>query len=221
MKLIKQQNQAQCRVDRLSFTEEAAPVAAAETLPAWITLAGAARKAERPKTAIDTGHAEKDAFENGFRQGEKAGAELAEKKLETLMRRYADAILEIGKLKPALYEQAERDVVRLSLEIAKKIVHREVQIDREIVQTLIRVALSHVAIKSPVTIRLHPEDHNFVLEQQAALQRPGAGDQEFTLLADNSVELGGCLIETECGDIDARIGEQFLEVERTFFSSRE
>jgi len=141
--------------------------------------------------------------------------------MEVLKKRYADAILEIGAYKPALFAQAERSVVKLALEISKKLIRREVQVDREIVQSLVKVALSNVAVKSAVTVHLHPDDYKFVLDQRAASRRSGESDQEMILLADRSVERGGCLIESEGGDIDARIEEGFSEIERSFFSPGE
>jgi len=169
----------------------------------------------------DPAQIEKNAYEHGFHQGEKAGLEIAERKIEAMMKRYADTVLEVGKLKPTLYLQAEHDVVKLALEIAKKIVHREVRIDREIIQTLVRVALSHVAVKSAVTVRLHPADHAFMLEKRAAALPSGESEREMVLVADKSIERGGCLIEAECGDVDARIEEEFREVERAFFRNGE
>jgi flagellar assembly protein FliH len=181
----------------------------------------ASGKHSGPQPPLTRAQIEKAAYESGFRQGEKAGMEIAERKAESLMKRYADAILEIGRLKPRLYAQAEHDVVKLALEVAKKVVHRAVQVDPEIVQTLIRVALSHVAVKSPVTVHLNHADYGFVLEQRKSLMQTGESDREIVLVADKSVERGGCLIETECGDIDARIEEEFREVERAFFSDKD
>jgi flagellar assembly protein FliH len=167
--------------------------------------------------AVDLAQVEKSAYENGFRQGEKAGMEIAEKKVEAVMRRYSDAIFELGRLKSTLYPQVEREVVKLAVEVAKKIVHREIQVDKEIIQTLVKVALSHVAEKTAVTIHLHPADYNFILERKAELSQGDQGGREISLLADKSIERGGCLVKTECGDIDARIEEEFREVERGFF----
>ena len=170
-----------------------------------------------PTPAVDVAQIEQAAYGNGFRQGEKAGMEIAEKKVESLMRRYADGVLEIGKVKGSLYAEVEREVVKLAVEIAKKIVHREIQTDREIIQALVKVALSHVAEKSAVTVHLHPTDYSFVLEHRAALTQGGESGCEVVLLADKAIERGGCLVATECGDIDARIEERFREVERGFF----
>jgi flagellar assembly protein FliH len=166
---------------------------------------------------VDLAQVEMKAYESGFRQGEKAGMEIAEKKVEAMMRRYSEAVLELGREKSNLYAQVEREVVKLALAVAKKIVHREIQADKEIIQTLVKVAMSHVAEKTAVTVHLHPLDYNFILERKAELSQNDRAGGEISLLADKSIERGGCLVRTECGDIDARIDEEFREVERGFF----
>ncbi len=164
---------------------------------------------------VDPVQLEKAAYENGFLQGEKAGMEIAEQKAEVVMGRYAESILELSKFKSSLYAQVEREVVKLAVAVAKKIIHREIQADPDIIQTLVRVALSHVAEKSAVTVHLNPVDYNYLLERRAELSQSEGRD--ISLLADKSVERGGCLIQTECGDIDARIEEKFREVGHAFF----
>jgi flagellar assembly protein FliH len=158
---------------------------------------------------------EKTAFEKGYLQGEKAGMEIAEQKIETVTRRYGESMLELGKLRSSLYLQAEREVVKLAVEVAKKIVHREIQIDKDIIQTLVRVALSHVAEKSAVTVHISPQDYSHLMALRDELSESEGRD--ISLLADKSIERGGCLVQTECGDIDARIEEKFREVEQAFF----
>jgi len=169
----------------------------------------------RCPAGVDLGQAEKIAFENGFRQGEKEGLEVAEKKVELAMKRYAEAIKEVSKLRSFLYAQVERECVKLALEVAKKMIHREIHADPDIIQTLMRVALDHVAEKSAVTVHLNPVDYSYLMEQHADLSQ--AEGRSLTLLADKSIERGGCFIKTDCGDIDARIEEKFREVERSFF----
>jgi flagellar assembly protein FliH len=171
--------------------------------------------ADSGKQPVDLALLEKTAYENGYLQGEKAGMKIAEQKIEAVMRRYGESMLELGKLRSALYLQVEREVVKLAVEVAKKIVHREIQVDKDIIQTLVRVALSHVAEKSAVTVHLSPQDYNHLLALRGELSQSEGRD--ISLLADKSIERGGCLIQTECGDIDARIEEKFREVEQAFF----
>jgi flagellar assembly protein FliH len=171
--------------------------------------------AEPAGPAIDLAYLEKTAFETGFAQGEKAGIEIGEKQIEATMGRYRESILELGRLRSSVYAQVEREVVKLAIEVARKIVHREIQVDKAIIQTLVRVALSHVSEKSAMTVRLNPVDYSFLLEQRNELsENEGC---EISLLSDKSIERGGCLVQTECGDIDARIEEKFKEVENSFF----
>jgi flagellar assembly protein FliH len=171
--------------------------------------------ADAGKQPVDLALLEKTAYENGYLQGEKAGMEIAEQKIEAGMRRYGESMLELEKLRSSLYLQVEREVVKLAVEVAKKIVHREIQVDKDIIQTLVRVALSHVAEKSAVTVHLSPQDYSHLLALRGELSQTEGRD--ISLLADKSIERGGCLIQTECGDIDARIEEKFREVEQAFF----
>jgi flagellar assembly protein FliH len=165
--------------------------------------------------AVDVAKLERAAFDSGFLQGQKSGKELAEQKLEAAAHRYSEALQEVSSLKSIMRTQVEREVVKLAVEVAKKIVYREIRIDPAIIQTLVRVALSHVAEKSSVTIHLSPVDYAYLHKQQPELAQ--ADGRDVMYLADNSIGQGGCLIQTECGDIDARIEEKFREVENTFF----
>jgi flagellar assembly protein FliH len=170
---------------------------------------------ELEKSEVDLESIKKNAFENGLRQGEQSGLATAEQKIDALMKRHAESMLEIGRIKSVLYSQVEREVAKLAIEVAKKIVHREIQVDRDIIQTLVHVALTHVSEKSPVTIHINPVDYNYISERQTEISH--AEGRNITLVADKSIERGGCLIETECGDIDARLEEKFREVEQAFF----
>lgn len=223
LKIIKSGTARALDVQQFRFSENAGDAFAAAGQPGWGAFETVAAvppvkeslPADSPKQPVDLAHLEKAAYESGFLQGEKAGMEIAEQKIEAVMRRYSESILELGKLRPSLYSQVEREVVKLAVEVAKKIVHREIQVDKDIIQTLVRVALSHVAEKSAVTIHLNPMDHNHLLALRDELSQ--AEGRDIALLADKSIERGGCLIQTECGDIDARIEEKFREVEQSFF----
>jgi flagellar assembly protein FliH len=219
-RVIKQGTTRASSVQQILFTENSRDLPPLGNQLLWpelpaASMAQALPEPEAAKPALDLALVEKTAYENGFAQGEKSGLEIAGKSVEAIMKRYSEAILEIGKLRASLYAQVEREVVKLAVEVAKKIVHREISADPDVIQTLVRVALSHVAEKTAVTIHLNPADYNYLLEQRAELSQSEA--REIALLANKSVERGGCLIQTACGDIDARIEEKFREVEHAFF----
>jgi flagellar assembly protein FliH len=222
LRIIKRADQTSLQIKQHFFSGDRRRAGAEEKdADQWVNAVPSIESGIPPIDSDHLARVEKNAFENGFHQGQKAGLEEAEKKLNILMQRYAETITEIDNLKTALYSRVEREVVKLALEVAKKIVHREVQADPEIVQTLVKVTLSHAASKSAVKVRLHPSDYSNIMKHRLALSSANPEGREIELVSDKSIEQGGCLVQTECGDIDARIAEKFREVERSFFASQE
>lgn len=121
---------------------------------------------------------------------------------------------ELTGLRAHLATQSEHELVRLALEIAKKVVQREVRVDREIVMTLARVALARLHSRANATVRLHPEDYAYVWSHREHLNSEGA----LEIVEDRTVGLGGCIVQSELGEIDARIEQQFAEIEQEFLS---
>jgi flagellar assembly protein FliH len=221
-KIIKQGTERSLEIRRFSFTEDftAEPRSAGHAL--WPEVSDSCTTGfeepdleVQPSPAIDMDALQKEAYEKGYREAEAKAKQSAASQIEAAMKRYADSIVAISGLKNALQKQAEREVVKLAIEVAKKIVHREIEVDRNVIQTLVRVALSQVTEKKSVTVRLNPADYKYLLEQREML--PLKEDWDISLQSDNSIGQGGCLVETTCGDIDARIEEKFREVENAFF----
>ena len=160
---------------------------------------------------------EKEAYEIGFAQGQKAGLEVGEKMVETLLKQYSVSIEELNKLRKEVFSSSERQVIRLALEIAKKIVKREVAIDDELILTLVKVALDRVADQALITIRVNPKDYHAIEHHHASRPDAGALNETVKLIEDPLIGRGGCVIETDGGTIDARIEEQLREIEKGFF----
>lgn len=129
-------------------------------------------------------------------------------KFADLRLQLANTIAEVGSLGPQMAANVEHDLVELAILIAKKVVSREVTIDREIALTLVKVSLAKLHNRSVAEIHLNPEDYPFVKNHLDKLDFRGKID----LVEDKSISLGGCLIHTETGDIDGRIESQFDEI---------
>lgn len=142
---------------------------------------------------------------------QKAKSELAaenEAVFAELRMRLADTIAEVGAIGEDMTANVEEELVELAIQIAKKIVAREVTIDREVALTLVKVSLAKLHNRSIAEVHLNPEDHEFVKNRLDQLNFRGKID----LVEDKSIAIGGCLIHTETGDIDARIESQFDEI---------
>lgn len=135
--------------------------------------------------------------------------------VEDLRAKLAASLDELDGLRARMVAHTELELVRLSLEIAKKIVRREVKVDHEVALTLARVALARLHSRATATVRLHPDDFAYVSTNRERLGSEGAVE----IVADRSVGQGGCIVQSELGEIDGRIEQQFAEVERDFLSA--
>ncbi len=159
--------------------------------------------------------AEEDAVNIALAAGEKAVREVQSRFDEEvaanaaeIRQQLAETIAEISALSSVITNRLEVDLVKLALQIAKKVVAREVTIDREIALTLVKISLGKLHNRSVAEVHLNPEDFTFVQAHREKLDFRGS----LELVEDHSISVGGCLIHTETGDIDARIESQFEEI---------
>ncbi len=178
-------------------------------------VADAQIEAERILTQAQTRAAdiEREARERGLSEARANIAQEVATAAEPLRQRFSQTLEELNALRSTIGARTEREMVRLALEIARKVVGREVTTDPEIVLTLTRVALSRLHTRAVATVRLNPEDYAFVAARREQLESLGS----IEIVSDRAIGRGGCLIETEMGDIDARVEQQFAEIERGFF----
>jgi len=153
---------------------------------------------------------ERDAFAKGFEQGERAGAEAAGKRGEAMLRRLSETLGELTTLRASMIRQTEVQMVELAIAVARRVVHREVALDRDLLIAIARVALDRLGDSAQVTVRLHPEEYELTGAARVAASAGGS----ITFVADARVARGGCRIESEMGTLDAGVDAQIQEIAR-------
>jgi len=149
-----------------------------------------------------------EARDQGFAEGERHGRQQSEPAIQQQLTRMAQALAELAALRPRLREEAESDVIQLSLAIARRILHRELSVDPTAMQALARVALDRLARQEIYRVRIHPSQADAV---RAALSERSP---EIEISADPRQELGALIFETNRGKMDASVCAQFEEIER-------
>lgn len=159
--------------------------------------------------ASDLDGVEREAFTKGYAQGERAGAEAAASRAEVMLRRLAQTLDQLQVLRTDLIRRTEREVVELSLAIARRILQREVSLDRELMLAMARVALDRLADVATASIRLHPDDHAAAVAARGSAAVTSHGVQ---IVADPGVRRGGCVVQSEFGSVDVGITTQIDEL---------
>lgn len=160
------------------------------------------------------------AYAQGFQEGKKAGQQEGLAQFTTALTSIQQAATELTRLQDTLRQQAEEDVVTLAFALARKIVQREVHLQRDIVCTMVKRALERLVDRSEVVIRVHPQDLEQVLAIKKDLLSEGGGIKILHLQGDESIDPGGCMVESTFGEIDARIWSQLEELEQRFQEQR-
>lgn len=192
------------------FSWGGAPTVAPDVLPWGQTREQAHEPA--PSAGPDAAAIERDAFAKGYAQGERAGTEAGAARADAMLRRLAETLDELQRLRADLVRRTEREVVELSLAITRKILQREAAIDRELLVAMARVALDRLTDATAASIRLHPDDY--------ATAMAGRGPSPVTphgvqILADPSVRRGGCVVRSDVGSVDVGVAAQLDEITRS------
>lgn len=174
---------------------------------------------EREERAYQKGLAEGKT--QGLNDGEHAGFEQGTKKIEPLISSIKKALIQLNAIREETYQQIEKQVVELALAIARKVICREISTDKETVVCVAKEALAKVDDPGKINIKMNPSDLQFINETQYQLSNLIADVNNVTFEAEESVQSGGCIIETDLGEIDARIEKQLQAVEESFRSAME
>lgn len=148
------------------------------------------------------------AEEKGIHEGNQRIETIAAERVSEMRNRLAGTIESISSLSSEITAGSETGMVELALQIAKKIVGREVAVDREVILTVVKTSLAKLHDRSVAAIHLNPEDFAFVEAHRQRIGFRGA----LELIEDPTISMGGCLVHTETGEIDARIESQFDEI---------
>jgi len=155
-------------------------------------------------------HARSEGREEGVAQ---TRAEF-EKKLAGEQQALAQAICEFARERETYFHRVEAEVVALALAIARKILHREAQVDPLLLGGVVRVGLDNVAAGTRVRLRVHP-DQVQPWQEFFSLQPDSQALPE--LVGDATLGPGRCMLETELGSTDLTLETQLKEIEQGFF----
>jgi flagellar assembly protein FliH len=150
-------------------------------------------------------------FEKGYAEGLASGIKEGQKEISERLGRLESVIRELHGVKERKIEELLPEIVDLSLDIARKIIHRKIEQDREIIVSVVREAIHRLGREEKMTIRVNPADYDTMISNIAMLKEE-TRLRDVTIEPSASVSPGGCTIETPSGEVDARIEEQIKEI---------
>ncbi len=158
------------------------------------------------------------AVERGYTEGYNAGAAAAEEA-------YSQRLAQLQALISGAIDALTRDIAGVedaALEIVFTAVAKilgKALVEGDGVTAIVREVINHAKNRENLVIRVSPADFA-VLEQNRGRLLVGIEDGKVELVADDRVQLGGCLLETAGGNLDGRLEVQVQQLRDTLSTAR-
>jgi flagellar biosynthesis/type III secretory pathway protein FliH len=118
-----------------------------------------------------------------------------------------------------LLMESEEAVMKLSCDIARRIVAKMAEVDEAVVLDIVRNAIGHLSDRQKVTIRVNPADAVVLRAHGDELAEASGAGSMVEILEDARIKRGGCLIEGESGSVEAQLDRQVDMIEKALMEA--
>src|SRR5437868_3200792 len=158
-----------------------------------------------------TEEAVRQALEQARQEGEARAQSSFAEQIERNRQMVHDAVNAFARERDAYYQKVEGEIVQLALAIARKILHREAQIDPLMLAGIVRVALDKLESSTDVVVRVNPRN---LSEWREYFNRTLEARELPEVIEDPGIPPDRCILQTLLGTTELGIETQLKEVER-------
>jgi flagellar assembly protein FliH len=172
-----------------------------------VTGAKASASGESAANAAELARAREQAYREGLAAGrQEAQAALAAERAELKA-----LIAGVNELMHDFEQTLAGDVLSVGLELAKQIVRTSLRVKPDLVQAVVREAISSLpGLSEQTVLLLNPADA--VLVRQGLEDDPSLATLPWKIVEDAHVERGGCRLETPTTEVDAALETRWRRV---------
>jgi flagellar biosynthesis/type III secretory pathway protein FliH len=155
---------------------------------------------ELRQEAVKKGH------ETGYHDGEKAGREAYDTQLEQLK----NLVSNVRKNQENRILESEDDIVEIVFASVSKILG-DAMIEPDAVISIVKQSINQLVSRDQLTIHLSAKDKRLIDSILSEREEP-LFDDAVNIVADERVQLGGCILQTNTGGLDARLEVQLQQL---------
>ncbi len=157
----------------------------------------------------------RESYQKGWDEATKKVQSETQKDIELMCQGLQKAIEGLKQERDTIWGQCEKEIVKLVLVMAKKVIYSEVSKGgSEVVEKVVAEAVDKVKGKKILRIHLSPVDiEDFKRREVAEFIN---GNKDYEIVSDTDIASGGCKVITDYGSIDARLETRLEGVEAVF-----
>jgi len=167
------------------------------------------------ETCIDPEEVEQlvsDAYQRGKRLGISEGREQMKNDFDAATTVMLNIGQELDSLRQTILENSRGELEALALAIAEKITRRSVKEQHETIIRTVEEAIRLAILSEEITVLVNPADYQAVLAKSDEMKAGVTGLRTVSIRADESIEQGGCRLESDNCIVDATMAGQLADV---------
>ena len=158
-------------------------------------------------------HAREAGYQDGYRDGQVALEAFKENFARQMAAQFGNLLASLDEQWNGLEEQMALAVTRTAVQLARQVVRHELDTRPEIIAKVAQEAVNAIVLSARhLRVHVHPADQQHVAA--------GAGEalkaRDVRIIADPAIEPGGCIVDSDLGQVDARIGTRWAAAAAVF-----
>ena len=142
------------------------------------------------------------------------GLKEAEVEIEKRLSHLDELLERLAFTQELCYQQNKEGMVKLALTCARRLINREITLDQSVIADCVREILSENNVQGSVTLLLNSDDLELIDKQRSQLLSDFPQIHDLKIEVGESIERGGCILESSMGRIDASLRSKFEELNR-------
>jgi flagellar biosynthesis/type III secretory pathway protein FliH len=166
------------------------------------------------------GHAKgyADGHAKGLAEGRHEGVNEIKPRLQDIEARWMAGAAEFEIARERMLDEARRDLLRLSLRIAERVIKGRIETDPGIAAAQIESVLGMIMNPTRLAIVINPDDEPALKDAMPSLMARFAAATHMGMTTDPALPRGSCLARTSGGEIDATIWTQLDRISETLLA---
>jgi flagellar assembly protein FliH len=150
----------------------------------------------------------KQAYLLGLEEGREKAYQETSDMISSRLVSLESLVASVENLKPDLISFNESHIVRLAYTMAKKIAMDEIVEKPELILNVVNQAIQGAQSDESVTVRVSQQDLDFIDQMREKLGKKFESLKKAKFEASDTVSTGGCVVETNYGDVDATVEQR-------------
>ncbi|MCF6149311.1 MAG: hypothetical protein E3K37_11720 [Candidatus Kuenenia sp.] len=160
-----------------------------------------------------------EAYKEGKLSAEKefqAERERLKTEYAALISLFEDAVKQLMDKREKIWKDSESEIINFVLNVANKVVGYEIDENgANVIKRIVAETILHVGDNKIVSLRLSPDDYKRFKSEDVEMK-----DQNIKIVEDKMISAGGCVVETDFGDVDSLLEIRWEAIKKSLGKQR-